>query len=417
MKKFLYAAAAFGLGLVSLAPPAAALTEETEILLELLEAKGVIGKGEAAAFRQAIEERMAAGQATPGRAAASVKQSQPTSGVQDRIDRLEEAVASATGAKNVNISGVIEVEAAAARQKNPAGNSSSTSDISLATAELDVDAAVNDNVDIHVALLYEEGDTDPPNIDEAYVRLHGGDELAAYLQAGRMYVPFGVFSSRFITDPVTLTLGETSDSAILLGYDLAPFSFAVGGFQGAVKKAGKEDKVNVAVAAVSYTLPDGAIPGVAATFTGSWLSNLATSDTLQGMTTTAGQVQEPAAGLGAALHLEVAGRFFLDAEYVGALDDFAATDFTFTDAANRRPRAWNVELATPLTERLEAALRYGGSDEAGTATTAFLPEEEYGLAFGYQLFANTSLTAEYLWQEFTDTSKNRQGGVQLAVEF
>ncbi len=407
MKKFLCAAAAIGAGLACLAPPAAALTQETEILLELLESKGVLGKGEAAAFRRAIEERMAAKRAT----------AQPGTSIEERLDRLEEAAARATGAKGIAISGAIEVEAAMASQKDPAGNTTSTSDVSLATAEIDVDAAVNDNVDIHVALLYEEGDTDPPNIDEAYVRIHGGDDLPLSLRAGRMYVPFGTFASRFVTDPVTLTLGETNDTALLAGYDRGPFSLAVGGFQGAVKKTGKQDKVNVAVAAASCTLPENAFPGVTATLTASWLSNLATSDTLQGMTSAAGQVQDPAAGFGASLHMEVAGRLFFDAEYIGALDDFAATDFTFTDADNRRPRAWNLEVATPLTPRLEAALRYGGSDEAGTAATPFLPEEEYGLALGYQLFANTSLTAEYLWQEFSDTSKNRQGTVQLAVEF
>ncbi len=410
MKKFLCAAAAFGLGLVCLAPPAAALSEETEILLELLESKGVIAKGEAASFRQIIEQRMAARQAASG---PEPGHHHAVRSVEDRLERLEQALTEATGAKGISLSGVIEIEAGVTSQKNAAGATTSTSDVSLATAELDVDAAVNDNIDAHVALLYEEGDTDPPNIDEAYVTVHGTGDNPFSVRAGRMYVPFGSFESHFITDPLTLTLGETNDTAVVAGYDNGLVAVSLGAFQGAVKKTGKTDKINTLVAAASYTLPADAVPGLAGSLSLSYLSNLAASDTLQGETTVAGEVRDPAAGLGTALHLEMAERFFFDAEFVGALDDFDPADLSFTDAANRRPRTWNFEVAAQVMDRLEAALRYGGSDETGI----FLPEEQYGVALLYQLFDNTSLTAEYLWEDFADNSKNRQGTVQLAVEF
>lgn len=36
--------------------------------------------------------------------------------------------------------------------------------------------------------------------------------------AGRQYIPFGNFDSHFVTDPLTLLLGETNEGALVGGY-------------------------------------------------------------------------------------------------------------------------------------------------------------------------------------------------------
>ena len=76
--------------------------------------------------------------------------------------------------------------------------------------------------------------------------------------------------------------------------------------------------------------------------------------------------------------------------------------------------ARNVELGFAITDALEVAVRYGGSDDGGD----FLPESEYGAVLNLGLFENTNLAIEYLHGEFeNDVQETDLITAQLAVEF
>lgn len=395
------------------AGPAWALSEETTMLLELLQAKGVITQKEAAEFSQTLENKLAV--------AAEDGHHHSVQSLTDRVERLEKKGGEGEGepARRVKLSGLVEASLTAARSEGASGARRNTSDLTLDTALLNVDAAVNQYVNGHLALLYEEDPADPGTnnigLDEAIIRVNGGVECpaSAYGTFGRMYVPFGSFESHFVTDPLTLTLGETNDTAVVAGYMNETVDLSAGVFKGKVKEAGRGAHINAAVASATLSLPKGEGDLLAMNGGVSFLSNLATSDSLEAeVTSPEAAIADPVGGVSTFLSLAYDERFFLEAEYLGAVSDFADGDLNFVDPDNRRPRAWNLEAAARVLERLELALRYGGSAEAGT----FLAEDEYGAALLYRLFDNTSLTIEYLFQEYLDRSDNSQATMQLAVE-
>lgn len=111
-----------------------------------------------------------------------------------------------------HLGGVVEVEAGFVNEDDSAMGDSS--DIALATVEIGLDAKLNKNVEAQIVLLYEDGEDF--TVDEGTITLTG--PYGEFITAGKMYVPFGMFNSHFISDPLTLELGETNESAILIGY-------------------------------------------------------------------------------------------------------------------------------------------------------------------------------------------------------
>ena len=70
-------------------------------------------------------------------------------------------------------------------------------------------------------------------------------------------------------------------------------------------------------------------------------------------------------------------------------------------------------MACAVTEDLEVAIKYEGSDYA----LDFIPEKQYGAAITYGLFNNTSLALEYLHGEFENDDERDLLTGQLAIEF
>ncbi len=112
----------------------------------------------------------------------------------------------ATAADEVTVSGAVEVELGFG--DDFAGKSQS--DIALATVVLGVDAKINDRVTGHVALLHEDDGTEPMEVDEGIISIDL--ENGWYFNGGRMYVPFGVYESNLVSDPLTLEIGETREA-------------------------------------------------------------------------------------------------------------------------------------------------------------------------------------------------------------
>ncbi|MDD5759706.1 MAG: LbtU family siderophore porin [Desulfobulbaceae bacterium] len=424
MKKVLSVVATMSALLLIGAGPSWALSSETAMLLDLLKTKGVISQNEAEEFAKTLEAKSA--DAAPD----ADERQHSVQNTADRVEQIEgkDSERGTEIANRVKLSGLIEVNAIARRAKTTDGAKTSSSDVTLATAQLNADATVNQYVNGRLTLLYEEDPADTGNntvtLDEAVVGFTGGESLPAYVNVGRMYVPFGHFASHFISDPQTLILGETNDSAMVAGYSNEMVDLNVGALKGKVKEMGKGDKINSAVASATLSLPKDSEDGLAVSSGVSYLSNLATSNGLEAEANpfdlaNPNQVATMVGGVSAFLSLDYADRFFFDAEYLGALRDFAVGDLNFVDTNNRKPQAWNFEVAARLTEETEFALRYGGSKDAlKSQDDAFiLADHEYGAALLYEIFDNTSLTAEYLFQKYQDDSNNNQATLQVAVEF
>jgi hypothetical protein len=169
----------------------------------------------------------------------------------------------------IELEGLVEVEA---NRVSPE-HGDTTSDINAATVELGLEAEVNAWVAVELLLLYEEesdnnGDF---NVDTALITL-ANPEANWFVRAGRSTLPFGLYPTQMISDPLTLDLGETNDSAIEAGYAIGELAFSLFLFQG-----DQNDKADNFGAQLDY---DGEIAGVSSHFNLGYLDNLAESDTI-----------------------------------------------------------------------------------------------------------------------------------------
>lgn len=336
--------------------------------------------------------------------------------LEKRIEQLEEAVGrKVEGQKwfeRIRISGLVEVEAAyeSMDDDDPATDDPDSGDIDLATVELAVDAKIASLVDGHFLIKYEE---DELFIDEGFITLGGPDSLPAYMIAGRQYIPFGYFDSHFVTDPLTLTLGETNEGALVAGYRLGGelVDISAGVFNGKTREAGADDTVSNIVGRVVVTPVNGFMLGV------SYTSSLAAADSLADQVQT--DLDDDVGGWSAFVSATVMERINVIAEYVGAVKDFKAGElYDPGDTRARRPAAWNLELGYDVTDTWEIAVRYAGSDDGGAGAGRFLPETQHGAVVNWDMDKNTSLAMEYLHSDYQDGAGTGDAVLaQLAITF
>ena len=334
--------------------------------------------------------------------------------LEQRVKQLEAAIEHRDEGEKwydrIQIGGLVEVEAGSGKTdfKDPAVEEEQTSDIDLASVELVVDARIADHVDGHVLFKYED---DEVFVDEGFITLTGTEAFPAYLVAGRQYIPFGCFESHFITDPTTLTLGETNEGAVVAGYQIGgeTVDISLGAFNGRAQETGDDDAIDSFVASLVVNPLEGLM------LSASYTSNLAGSDAFNEVVVDPDHLESLVAGWGVCATFEFLDRFRLIGEYVGALDNFKAGEiYDAAETQERKPVAWNVEFGLAITESLELAARYGGSDDGGE----FLPETEYGAVLNWGIFKNTNLAIEYLYDEFeNEVQETETITAQLAIEF
>jgi len=317
--------------------------------------------------------------------------------------------------EKITLSGAVELEAGFEKidYKNPAIRDQESSDIVVATVQVGIDAKVAKHVYGHIDFLYEEDDT-PLEVDEAVISIIGEDVVPLYLRAGQMYMPFGNFESHMISDPLTLELGEIRESAVLAGFASNWLNISAGVFNGDIDETGEDDKIKSYVAAAALTLPENTVAGFGLSAGASYISNIGDSDSLQ-EDIGAGPVTviDHVAGYSAFISIMVLDRFFFNAEYLTAADEFEAGELSFDGGRKFRPSTWYAELTVGVVDDLEVALRYESSDDCGD----FLPEKRYGATVTYGLFENTSLGLEYLSGEFKNIDEIDVITAQLAIEF
>jgi hypothetical protein len=304
--------------------------------------------------------------------------------------------------ESLTISGLLEVEATATGIEYADGSSDAASDLTLATAQLGFGMKLNDALGGNLILLYEEDGA--LEVDEAAVDFTHGIWFA---RVGRHYLPFGAFHSHFVSDPLTLALGETRATAMQTGAGGGLLSLALFAFNGAADETGSEDHINDGGAALTLTPLAGLELGA------SVLSDLAESNAAL----LAAPYARRVGAWSSYLHLEH-GPLSFEAEYLAATQAFAASDLDGNgDGAGDQPRTWNFEGAFRPSDTVELALRWEGSAEFASQ-----PEEQYGGAISWSPWAQVALTIEYLRGTF-DPAFNGGGktrdlfSAQLAYAF
>jgi len=336
----------------------------------------------------------------------------------------------------VVVSGTVEVEAGTyKRSYDDALESDKANDIVLATIEVGVDARINPSVTGHVLFLWEEGETEDINdfMDEGTITISNPDKCPYYLTAGKMYIPFGSFDSAFISDPMTLELGEINDSAIQIGHRQGNTDISFGFFNGDLNKVGKDDKVNAFFANVDVEYAQGPYSTV---FGVSYISNIADTDALEWVvndkidpndTTDVTDINDFVDGMGIFLKVNTE-TWFLSAEYVAAMDDFAIGYFNDSSGLGKnsavrtfKPAAYNVEFGWQTMGKALLAVKYEQADDMEIDDDFDFPESRYGVCLSYSLYEDVDLKLEYLYEKYdnVDLHKGKSDIVtaQLAVSF
>ena len=312
-----------------------------------------------------------------------------------------------TFAATTKISGVVEAEIGMGDDFD--GNSGS--DIALATVEIAIDAEISEWFSGHVVLLHEEDDT-PLEVDQGFIT-YGNSFLSSFsANIGQQYLPFGVFETNLISDPLTLEIGETRESAIVISYDGDLYaSFYM--FNGDVKEAGGDDSIDSMGFNLGYAFEGESINldvGV------SYISNIKDSDglgdsiigyreeindTTPNSFPAPEEVDEYTAGFGGHMILGWGSMIFIG-EFVAAMDDFAVDEIS---NVKRKPSATNLEFAYGVSDDFVVALAIQNSvDLAG-----YVPESRFLLGMSYQIDEATSVALEFASDSDYGTSDGGTG--------
>lgn len=296
------------------------------------------------------------------------------------------AMATSLELGKVRFSGELEAQGYYERHGMQEGKGAerSESKIVIPTLALNADFEAAEKLTGYVSLLWDETKEEEALEVDVATLAYTWDPLR--FSVGRMYLPFGDYSTAFVSDPLTLALGQTRETAVMIAADPAEFlSLSVFAFNGdAEKREGGEapEKDNAWDFGVAVTVR----PGEYLAFGGSYITDLADSDA---EVVIDNLYERRVAGASAFVTLCV-GPVKVGGEAVTALDDFEAADIAGAEE-DMRPMAWHGEVAADVTKDVTVAL---GLD--GTKEWPGMPEFQLGALVAYRAFDNAVLSLEYI---------------------
>ncbi len=287
--------------------------------------------------------------------------------------------------------GQIDVEAVFMRPET----GESSEGVGVAEAILGVTAAFDSGLSAELGLLHEKTDIGAPEdvagakatiLDVGMLSFQPNDG-PWFFAAGRNFLPFGVFDTVMITDPLTLELGETNEFGWHVGYASYGFSGSVFGFNGDDDHAGGLAGYGAAMAYAN----EGS--STALDLNLAYTSDIGYSDNLLGLFPAAQVEEERTSGLAAHARLSHGGGA-LTLAYIGSLERFAPGKVEF-GGRGARPSSWMIEAAYefPLSGKdATVALGYQGT---GESLALELPEQRWLAVFDLQLTDPILLAIEW----------------------
>lgn len=307
-------------------------------------------------------------------------------------------------ASGITLSGLLEIEATCEKLSLRDESDEDFSDLVLATAQLGLEAEVNEHLGATLIFLYEEGEDAVIEVDEATLNY---TRNRWQVRVGRQYLPFGAYPSHFISAPLTNALGETRETALRVGFERSLFQALAFVFNGQAEQRGEAGHLD------DWGVSVRANPGEHLELGASLLSNLANS----GAELVEDMAYERRVAGWSAYGVVAFGPVELLGEVLGAVSEFADDDYDGDgDGAGDRPLAWNLEVAA-LADNVEVAGRIEGSDQL-----AGQPQLQYGACAAWGPWENVSLSLQVLRGEFAEEfgdGVDRRTSViaQLATEF
>ncbi len=297
-------------------------------------------------------------------------------------------------------------------------NGTSTSDVDLATGEIELAAEMDPWVTGFIGLDY---DNTPPlvnvsrrRIDNSRIFLNKGfvtignfNRSPIYFSIGQMYLPFGRYSSNMISAPFTLIMARTNSRALLIGYrtmEGAGLYASAYTFAGDARTSNAQ-KLNQFGGDLGYDYQSGSSDY---NFGVSYIRSLADAD---GMQNTGGAIFGGFAAPNAnpALNNELlaryvpgidfhgvisVGRWVLLGEYVSALRAFNVNNMMFNNSG-AKPLAMNFEAAYNIPifgKPTSFAVGYGQTNDALALN---LPRRRFIGVINMSIWRDTIASIEY----------------------
>jgi len=317
--------------------------------------------------------------------------------------------------QRINMSGVVEAEYGSAESFD----GTKSSDIAVATVEVNIDAKVTDKVNAYITLLHEEDATDF-SVDAAYIDVDLG---VVNVQAGAMGAPFGAFASHMLSDPLTLQIAETAESMLQVSKEMGPIHAAVYVFNGSTQEEGADDVADQMGVHLAYvTEGEGSSMDIGIDH----INNIADSDAI-------GDYLEnnpagPASNIVKAyvpaqiIHVNLSfGSFHFIAEHLMA-DKFDAAEISFK-GKGAEITATNLELAYDFSLAGMASTIGVAAQSTAEAVALGMPESKTLVSLSMEIFKFTALSFEYTSSSdyaLTDGGTGKDANsftAQLAVGF
>lgn len=283
-------------------------------------------------------------------------------------------------------------------------------DVTLGSSELDVAAALNQNVEAYLAIAYDES---PPavgprinnsafNLNMGFVNVGNLDKTPYYFTAGQVYVPFGRYSSSMISAPLTLNLARTKTRPFILGYksqeDTGPFA-AVYGFRSDTT-LGKSGVGGVNLGYIFRKQNDTGEIGA---------SVISSINDSAGMQSTGSNVGTTFGGFGSLINgneavrkipaVDVHGNMNIDrynftAEWVGVTQRFRAQDLSF-NGNGAKPQAAQAEIGMTFRAFNRPSSIGVGYQWSKDALALNLPKQRFSGVFNISIWKDTVESIEY----------------------
>jgi len=279
-----------------------------------------------------------------------------------------------------------------------------SSEFVLDTVELIMDIKVTEWATGKIVVDYNGDDEDRLYIDEAHITLGKTETFPFFLTGGKIYAPFGDFSTNMIQDPLPLTVGEIIEKGAIAGFEHNGFTGTVFAYNGIDENDPtdpdpKNDTINGfgASLAYSYEREDTALKaGI------SWVNNIASSGGISDVLPTAANGETMLAENVSGLSLNLGGKygpFSLITEYTTALDSFTPAELPYGATDGAEPGAWNSELAYTTSLLNKETVLAIGYQKSWEAVALELPEQRYITSAAMNIFTGTTVTLEYFFDK------------------
>jgi len=256
-------------------------------------------------------------------------------------------------------------------------------------------------------------DETPLEIDEGFITVGGAETFPLFLSAGKLTLPFGLFETNLISDPLTQEMGEIKTYSVVMGSEWQGFYASTFIYDGSTVDGdddGKDLKVFGIGTGYLYEADD-----LVFMAGGGWVENIADADSFSDFLDEENlHLKDRSSGAVVYSLLEY-GPLTFSAEYVTALEHLeVVSEDEVVDLG--RTQAWATEISCSV-EVAEAeivvALTYGESDSLGD----LLPEKRFGGVLSVFPVSYANFAAEYLREYDYPVSKGGTGDEADIVTF